>query len=533
MNIKKMSVLVLCLSAVILTACNTKSDNSSSTKDTENVKVESQTKQSENDLNELHIGAIKGFEESREGNTLVFDTLTKIDNTYKPLPNVIYKWESNDEHTEYDIYLKEGIKFHDGTSLDAETVKWDIENEGNTYYCSYVYLLDSIEKVDDTHLKIKLTAPYLYMLEDLSKISALPKDGMDNEGNRITEIGTGAFKFVSTDAGEVSKLEKNKEYWNQDYKTDIDTIYWHSIPDEQTRKLALESGQIDVIGLSEHYISMPYSVISDIKKDSKFEVIREDEDAYTSVASIDPNWKQGKMADKELRLALTDMFDRNEITKDVMFNIPVACGHLYNPKFNDGPKEETPFTYNEESAKKHLENAGYTVGNESTPTVDGSGNALKLKLVAGTEEYEKDLCEYLQSAMSKYGIEFEINNLDSAPLMEILKNGDYDLHISHPWFVPLIDSLGFMGDGDTYTDYGLGMGVNDEMKLASKEFIETSDENNIKSNAEKIWKIKYSEGVSKPLFADIRYIIHNKKYTGFHFDGNIFQIDLNGVTRTK
>ena len=191
MNIKKMSVLVLCLSAVILTACNTKSDNSSATKDTENVKVESQTKQSENDLNELHIGAIKGFEESREGNTLVFDTLTKIDNTYKPLPNVIYKWESNDEHTEYDIYLKEGIKFHDGTSLDAETVKWDIENEGNTYYCSYVYLLDSIEKVDDTHLKIKLTAPYLYMLEDLSKISALPKDGMDNEGNRITEIGTG------------------------------------------------------------------------------------------------------------------------------------------------------------------------------------------------------------------------------------------------------------------------------------------------------------------------------------------------------
>lgn len=63
MNIKKMSVLVLCLSAVILTACNTKSDNSSATKDTENVKVESQTKQSENDLNELYIGAIKGFEE--------------------------------------------------------------------------------------------------------------------------------------------------------------------------------------------------------------------------------------------------------------------------------------------------------------------------------------------------------------------------------------------------------------------------------------------------------------------------------------
>lgn len=65
MNIKKMSVLALCLSAVLLTACSTKSDNSSTTKDTENIKVESQTKQSENDLNELHIGAIKGFEEIR------------------------------------------------------------------------------------------------------------------------------------------------------------------------------------------------------------------------------------------------------------------------------------------------------------------------------------------------------------------------------------------------------------------------------------------------------------------------------------
>ena len=103
------------LSIVLLISCTVKSETPTDTEQTV-----------------LKIGAIKDFKRSLEGSTLVFDTLLQMTLDYKPLPNIITEWTRNDTATEYHLTIRDDILFSDGTPLTAQTVKWDIENVGNS-----------------------------------------------------------------------------------------------------------------------------------------------------------------------------------------------------------------------------------------------------------------------------------------------------------------------------------------------------------------------------------------------------------------
>lgn len=523
-------VLSVLLAVGLMTACGEKKAPSSTSSESsiENKSTEAEKTNTERD-GILKLASFNRFELSKEGATLVFDTLTGLDHEYRAVPNLITEWKANPNYTEYDLTIRDDIVFHDGTPMTAEIVKWNIEHGGAVHYCSYSYNLAGVDVVDPTHLKVRLSAPYLYLEKDLGLVPCIPTDGYTDEGKYKTFVGTGAFRFVSTDEGEVSTLEKSEMYWNKDFDTDIKKVEWHTIPDEQTRKLALESGKVNAIGLTEHYISMPYTVIHELQGKDQFAIVKENDDDYTSVGSLNTNWKGGVMSNLELRRFLASAIDREDLVKNIFFEIPRACGHVYNPRFEDGPQEEQPFTYSEEEARKHLEAAGYRIGDASTPTVDGEGKPLKIKLICSHEEHEKDFSLYLKEVLSRWGIELDIHSLQGAARYEMLKSGDYDLEVNHPWFVPMIGSLGFIGLGSDYSDYGLGFSINEDMQKAADGYIQATDKESAKKYSDEIWKTQYEQVTSIPLFGDIRYVIHDKVFDGFHFDGNVYRIDLNGV----
>ena len=514
---KKITAIILCLLIGVLSACQAGSKNENSP--SANVEKDGV----------LNIAGARAYESSREGASLVFDTLTGLDEYYHATPSIVSEWKPEKDFTEYNLTIKDGIKFHDGTELTADIVKWNIENGGAINYCGYSYLINKVEVVDKTHLKVSFTAPYLYFDRDLALVPCIKTDGYTKEGKFKDFVGTGPFKFESKNEGDITVLTKNKEYWDSDYKTDVEKVQWYYIKDAQTRKLALESGEADVLGLSEHGISIPYTVIDELSKNSGFDYVKEDDGAYTSTASVNPNWKKGKMSDVNLRRAFETLFDRKALVKDIFLDIPKACGQIYNPKFDDGPKKESEFTYSEEQFKSNLEKAGYTVGNASTLTTDKSGDALVLKLLVGDNESEKDLAVYMQELCKKWGITINIESMASASGKQMIKDGDYDFVIGHPWFVPLVTSLGYMGLSSDYMDEGLGFCVNDEMKKAGEKYMAADNSEKALTYSDEIWKIQYEQAVSIPLYVNLRYAFYNKKFEGFHFNSDVFKIDLNGV----
>jgi peptide/nickel transport system substrate-binding protein len=59
--------------------------------------------------------------------SLIYDTLLATDKDGKPVPNLAESWTSNAEGTEYTFKLHEGAKCHDGSTLDANDVKYTID----------------------------------------------------------------------------------------------------------------------------------------------------------------------------------------------------------------------------------------------------------------------------------------------------------------------------------------------------------------------------------------------------------------------
>jgi len=416
------------LSIVLLISCTVKSETPTDTEQTV-----------------LKIGAIKDFKRSLEGSTLVFDTLLQMTLDYKPLPNIITEWTRNDTATEYHLTIRDDILFSDGTPLTAQTVKWDIENVAPITYCVFSSLLKEVSITDTTHLKISLTAPYYFLPQDLALVTAIKENGVDEALNITDFIGTGAYILKEYDEGQSASLIKNENYWNKAAAPSIPQVEWLVITDDNARNSALSSGQIDVLGISEHYLSIQYPLIDDLIKAKKMSFFEEPKDAFTSLMTISFNWKEGFCSDKALREALEYGINRQALVDTVFFGIPQASGHQFNPAFTDGPQNEKPYTYNPEFSKTLLAEAGYPDGKDFPV----------MTIIYNTHDGHKLIAEYVQEAWKQnLGITIDIQNYEWKTFLDVRHQHDFD-----------ISRAGWIGD---YQDpnnfleiFQTGHGIND------------------------------------------------------------------------
>ena len=102
------------------------------------------------------------------------DTSLVLVNTYEPLiytalpgsaepfePGLATRWETSADGLTWDFYLREGVKFHDGTDLTADTVKFSFERTINMGVGAsfYWWAVESIEAVDTYQIRINLSVP--------------------------------------------------------------------------------------------------------------------------------------------------------------------------------------------------------------------------------------------------------------------------------------------------------------------------------------------------------------------------------------
>ena len=137
-------------------------------------------------------------------NLLTFNALMSIDpETLEPVTDLAESYETVSD-TEWVFTLKQGVTFHDGSTLDAQDVKASMEY-AKTYPTTkdYTSFWTDIQVVDDTHVKITTDGPYAMVLNDMASIDILPSELID-EGNDFNEnpVGTGPYCFVEWNRGD-------------------------------------------------------------------------------------------------------------------------------------------------------------------------------------------------------------------------------------------------------------------------------------------------------------------------------------------
>ncbi|UTC65933.1 MULTISPECIES: ABC transporter substrate-binding protein [unclassified Treponema] len=474
----------------------------------------------------LVLGAARDFKGNIEAGTLVFDTLATLDSERKAQPAALERWTVNKESTEFVLYLRKGLTYSDGTAVTAEDLKKSIEVLGKAQFRSYSPKLKRIDIMDKTSVKVVMKTPFLFLFDELEKVQLIPAKFLQENGTITEYIGSGPYILKDYEKNVRAVLVKNPNYWEKKPYT-IENLVWLVIPDANARKLALQAGQVDVIGITEHYAgTIPLAVSHELSGSKEFTKLLQDPKSYTIVFSMGLNYKKDSLKDKALRHALQYVINREAFTKELFFGQANACGYLFNPSFDDGPKNKKPFVYDLKKAKEILTKAGYTWNNGA---LTKDGKKITLTYVSTTTPQQKDIAVFAQNALKEIGIEVNIEAVNSPVAIEKIKKGEWDMSFSLSLFEPLTTSLEFGGLNSDYNEFGIGFGINSETVKAAEKILEAKDLQTFKKAVAEYWDVQWEEYPFIPLYTQTRRAFYKKDLSGFNFSKSTYKIDLSNV----
>ena len=180
----------------------------------------------------------------QEGPLLFGDDLAMI-------PGPAASWEYSDPTTVV-YHLRAGVTFSDGSPLTAEdviaTIQYHLDPSNGSQVSSFFSAIDSVEATAPDLVTIKLKAPNVQFQYWAAHMAGFlfKKDQLGNEDlgtPDLVPLGTGPYKVTEFVPAERVVLEAREDYWGG--APLVKRIVVVAIPDEQTRILAMQNGDID------------------------------------------------------------------------------------------------------------------------------------------------------------------------------------------------------------------------------------------------------------------------------------------------
>ena len=333
---------------------------------------------------ELGFGSASSLDPISKGR--VFQITEKIMNRLvrpgldgKPTPDLAVSWSANDDATEWVFKLRPSVKFHDGSAFDAEDVVYSLgrvqDPELDSPAASTIKMVDKIEAVDSSTVKMTLSAPYADLPLQLMdyRLRMIPTGS--GETIATTGIGTGPFKVESFDAEGTTVLTANMDYWEG--PPGVARMEIIGISDGQARLQALLGGQIDMLrGVTEQQ-----------------RVLFEKSDKYNLQDIPTGNWRgivfrtdTAPFDDARVRKAVRIAADRQGLVDLVLGGGGVtSCDTPAAP--NDQYRLDMDCPQNIDEAKRLLAEAGFADGIE----FDMHASSLEPSWVTLAEAYQQQV----------------------------------------------------------------------------------------------------------------------------------------------
>ena len=268
------------------------------------------------------------------------------------LPWLVESWEQSRDGRTWTLHLRKGVKFTDGTPVNAEAIKINLERFlKHSIGKATLAIVESIAVADESTLKLTTKAPYAPLINTLGYhwIVVYSPTQMKKTGDdavHTAPVGSGPFKFVSHKRGQEVRLEANDQYWGG--KPRLRTVISRPFPDVSARVLALESGDVDLI------FHVPPQEAARLRGNPKLTV-------YTlpsaRVIWLFLNTQRDPFKDKRVRQALVHAIDREAIVKSIFAGTARTLGSP-GPAGSYGYTEAYDRAYDPEKAKRLLREAG-------------------------------------------------------------------------------------------------------------------------------------------------------------------------------
>jgi len=334
----------------------------------------------------------------------VFEGLTRFMSDGSIVPGLAASWEISDDGLTYTFTLRDGVTFHDGTTMDADDVKFSLdrslaEDSANAQKALYT-AISSVDAVDPLTVTLTLSEPNGNMLFNLAWGDAVIVAPESIETIKQTPIGTGAFKFVSWTQGDSIQLEKNPDYWGT--PAVLDSATFKFISDPTAAFAAMMAEDIDAFSGFPAPENLPQ-----FEADPRFQVLVGSTEGETILST---NNLQAPFDDVRVRQAVAHAIDRQAIIDGAMFGYGTPIGtHFapHNPAYVDLTGQSA---YDPEKSKALLAEAGLEDGFETT-------------LHLPPPSYARRGGEIIAAQLAEVGITAEIINVEWAQWLETVFRG--------------------------------------------------------------------------------------------------------------
>ncbi|WP_440947586.1 ABC transporter substrate-binding protein [Methanosarcina sp. T3] len=349
------------------------------------------------------------------------ETLVGVDYEGKIAPSLAESWEVSGDGKNWTFILRDGVRFHDGTPFTAGIMKTSLERSFVQSEAIFGKIpVSAIEVPDNLTLEISLDSPFPSLPAYLSRAesAALAPGSYDAEGNVVKPVGTGPFIFESWKPEEEVVVVKNPDYWGQ--AASVDKVIYRIIPETLTRKLLLDSKEIQIAMILSPEIAEEYTEKAD------YSVLQQ---PIARVRMIGFNTEKEPFDDKRVRQAVNYAIDREAIVTYVLHGYGTTAAGLFPPNFYWANQEIAPYTYDTEKAKSLLEEAGWT-DTDGDGTLDKDGRPLKITLVTYPERAElPPIAEVIEQQLRKVGFETELQILNTDAANSLRNKGEFDIFL--------------------------------------------------------------------------------------------------------
>ena len=464
--------------------------------------------------------------------SILYDTLVSItEDGYEGC--LAESWTISEDGKIYTFKIRDGVTFSDGTVCDANAILANfnaiIENKDRHTWLEMMNLLVGVSAPDDHTFVIELSEAYYPMLTELGCIRPFAMispncmiDGSTKDGVS-GYIGTGPYVLTDFETDQYAVFERNENYWGE--KPEIERITVKVIPDNQTRIMALESGEIDLI-FGKNMLDA--DAISQYVDSDKFEVALSDP---TSTRHIVLNTTNEILSDTAVRQALQHATNRTAISEGIFYGLEQPADTLYAATVPYCDVELTPYEYSTETASSMLDEAGWIMG--SSGIREKGGKKLELDLLYNSDSVtEKTISEYLQSEYLKLGISLNIHGEEEQSYRDNMKAGNFDMVFNICWGMPYDpqSSLAAMR-APVYGDFAAQQGLADKKEIdqAITDILTTTDEEERQELYRFVLTRLHEDAVYIPLTFECNKALYTKNLQGVHFGTDQYDVPFSDM----
>ncbi len=352
-------------------------------------------------------------------NKLIYNGLFKTNEALEVVPDLA-EFVHQISSTEFDIFIKKGVLFHDGTPLTAKDVKATYQSlldpKVGSPHKGVFEEIESVDVVDDYSLHLKLKKPFAPILTALS-LGILPEKIIHSD---FKAVGTGPYRLESQIKNSKIVLQAFGDHFGQ--KPFNQHLVFQTVYDDTLRTLEFLKGRIDLV-----QNAIPPALIPVLEGHSPLWFLKQEahtilKETGINVSYMGINMKDPTLSNAKVRQALAHGINRKEILQYQLRGMGTEASSLLHPKHWAFDIDLKPIEYNPELSKKLLDEAGF-------PDPDGDGPKPRLSLTYKTSSKKDrvDMALLIAKQFSAIGIQVDVASYEWGTFFRDIRTGNFQI----------------------------------------------------------------------------------------------------------